>query len=72
MDGKNYNWKEFDEEGIVPRPIETNISEPTLDRMARCPYCGRFVRRGLLNFLEHAQGDCPHHMILSYSPQTNN
>lgn len=69
MDGKNYNWIELDEEGIVPKPIETNISEPTLDRMARCPYCGRFMRRGLLNFLDHAWGDCPHHKTYIYSPK---
>jgi hypothetical protein len=46
MDGKNYNWTELNKESIVPGPIETNISEPTLDRMAWCPYCGRFMRRG--------------------------
>jgi len=79
MDGKNNNWMELDEEGVMPRPIEVNIPEPTLGRVARCPYCGRFMKRGLLNFLEHAAEDCPHHTTYIFSlkeedviPLTNN
>ena len=59
-DGKNNSWMSFDEEGIMPKP--------TLDKMARCPYCGRFMKRGLVNFLEHAWGDCPYHKVMVYSP----
>lgn len=64
MDGKKHNWMELDELGhmaIDPTPV--------LGRVARCPYCGRFMRRGLLNFLDHAWGDCPYHKTLNYSPK---
>lgn len=64
MDGKNHNWMELDELGhmaIDPTPV--------LRRVAWCPYCGRFMRRGLVNFLEHAWGDCPHHKTYIYSPK---
>ena len=27
--------------------------------MARCPDCGRFIKRGLVNWMDHAYGDCP-------------
>lgn len=60
MDGKDCGWIKIDEGGHT---------RSVLDRMARRPYCGRFMRRGLVNFLEHAQGDCPHHKTYSYSPK---
>lgn len=27
--------------------------------MGRCPDCGRFMKRGLFNWMEHAYGSCP-------------
>lgn len=60
IDGKDCSWIKVDEEGRM---------RSVLDKMARCPYCGRFMRRGLLNFLEHTWGDCPHHIVFTYSPK---
>jgi len=60
MNGKNNDWMKLDEEGCMPH---------VLGRIARCPHCGRFMRRGLLNFLEHTWGDCPYHKTITYSPK---
>jgi hypothetical protein len=60
MDGKNYNWMRDDEEGHM---------SSVLDRVARCPYCGRYVVRGLLNFIRHAIEDCPRKQNLIYTGQ---
>jgi hypothetical protein len=60
MNKENHDRVGLDEKGLM--------SEATLDKMARCPYCGRFMKRGLVNFLEHARGDCPHHKVIVYSP----
>jgi len=27
--------------------------------MGRCPDCGRFMKKGLFNWMEHAYGPCP-------------
>ena len=32
--------------------------ETKLNRNGRCPYCGRFVKRGLWNFIEHRLSKC--------------
>ena len=28
-------------------------------KMRRCPDCGRFMKKGLFNWMEHAYGPCP-------------
>jgi hypothetical protein len=58
MDEKTHNWMKLDEEGHIPS---------VLDKVARCPYCGRYVVRGLLHFLRHATEDCPHKQTYNYS-----
>jgi phage FluMu protein Com len=36
------------------------LSEPSLlNNVGRCPTCGKFVARGLLNYLRHATEKCP-------------
>lgn len=35
------------------------IENDSLSPRARCPYCGRFIKRGLKNFAEHYNGSCP-------------
>jgi hypothetical protein len=36
------------------------MSEVFWPAMTRCPDCGRFMKRGILNWMEHIYGDCPH------------
>lgn len=43
--------------------MKSNImSQPKeyFPKMGRCLTCGRFIRRGFVNWMNHVYGDCPH------------
>ena len=60
-EGKNRDWMWLDELGHTPNP------DLPLCRVTRCPYCGRYIERGLLRFLRHATEDCPYKQTYTFS-----
>jgi hypothetical protein len=41
--------------------------EAKLNPYGRCPDCGRFVKRGLWNFIRHVQDKCPEKELIIFS-----
>lgn len=41
----------------------------SLPPQARCPYCGRFMRRGLCAFMKHSH-NCPRKLKYPYDPSS--
>jgi len=35
------------------------MNDMYIPKMGRCPDCGRFMKRGLVNWMDHVYGDCP-------------
>jgi hypothetical protein len=41
--------------------------ENKLNHYGRCSDCGRFIKRGLWNFIRHVQNECPEKELIIFS-----